>query len=620
MIVTLAGHVDHGKTSLVRALTGVDTDSLIEEKRRGLTIDLGFAYLKTPQQLLGFVDVPGHHRFIHNMVAGVASGQHALLVIAADDGPMPQSREHLQILDLLGVRSGTIALTKCDRVSKAQIDAARAGIAQLVKGSFLQSANIIETSITSGAGIAELQAELLQFDLARSSTEVKQSFRLAIDRAFAVTGAGVVVTGTVHAGRVATDDTLSLFPSGDTVRVKSVRAQDTSVTSARAGDRCALNISGVAMDQVTRGQWLCGDPDRGVSQFAVELRVLADFPRALRHWLPVHLYHATSHTTAHIAVLSEGRIEPGTSTLVELITAQPLAVHPGDRLILRDQGLDRTLGGGRVISRQRPEGRRRDPERLQRLAADNAQDAATAFASHLALGTVNLSGFKDNWGCSDSELAALVNAQQARVIEGHAIAGSLWQRWRESVRKEIVRLHTADPSLQGTKQSALDGSTPDRFLGAVLAELVSAGELVVTSGRYAPADHQVALSAEESRLLSALLPHLDQPQPPSLGDLSKQVRIPIAALSRGLVPLVSKKLLVRISDNRFYAPGQIMALAETARELGARGPFSARDFRDAAGIGRNVAIELLEYFDRRAYTRRQGDLRNIVGEPNRVLG
>lgn len=620
MIVTLAGHVDHGKTSLVRALTGVDTDSLNEEKRRGLTIDLGFAYLKTPQQLLGFVDVPGHHRFIHNMVAGVASGQHALLVIAADDGPMPQSREHLQILDLLGVRSGTIALTKCDRVSEAQIDAARAGIAQLVRGSFLESAHIIETSITSGAGIEALQAELLQIDLARSSADAQQPFRLAIDRAFAVTGAGVVVTGTVHAGRVTADDTLTLFPAGQTVRVKSVRAQDTSVSSAQAGDRCALNISGVSIDQVSRGQWLCGNPDSGVSQFAVELNVLEDFPRALRHWLPVHVYHATSHSTAHIAVLSDGRIEPGTRTLVELITAEPLAVHPGDRLILRDQGLDRTLGGGTVISRQRPEGRRRDPERLQKLAADNAQDAATAFANHLKLGPVNLAGFKDNWGCSDTELAELVNAKEARIIVGHAIAGSLWQQWQESVRDEITRLHTADPSLQGAKQSELHSSTPERFIGAVLAELVNAGKLVVNSGRYAPAQHQVTLSAEESRLLAALLPHLDQLQPPSLGDLSKQLRMPIATLSRGLIPLVSKKLLVRISDNRFYAPGQVASLAKTADELGARGPFSAREFRDAAGIGRNVAIELLEYFDRRAFTRRQGDLRNVVGDINRVLG
>ena len=620
MIVTLAGHVDHGKTSLVRALTGVDTDSLAEEKRRGLTIDLGFAYFESGEQTLGFVDVPGHHRFIHNMVAGVAADQHALLVIAADDGPMPQSREHLQILDLIGVRSGTIALTKCDRVNDSQVQAAKAGIKALVESSFLRDAEIIETSTTTGAGIEALKSALLAADRQRTAVESTGVFRLPIDRAFAVTGAGVVVTGTVHDGSVSVDQSLTLFPSGRTVRVKSVHAQNRAVDRARAGDRCALNLAGVAIDEIERGDWVCAEPDSGRREFAIELDVLADFPRAVRHWLPVHVYHATSHSTGKIALLQEGRIQAGSKALVELETDEPLAVRPGDRLILRDQGLDRTLGGATVISRQRPSGRRRDPRRLQRLAADAVDDAQQAFANHLQMGTVDLAAFKDNWGMTDPELVGLIDRHSAVVIQDRAVAAATWQGWCAAVSAEIATLHRTDASLQGAKQSELKAAVPADWLSAVLADLTARGELSVNAGRFSPVGHLVVLSPAESQLLDRVLPQLDQPQPPSLGDMSKTLRIPIATLSKGLMPLVSKKLLVRISDNRYYTPQQITTLAGTARALGDKGAFTARDYRDAAGIGRNVAIELLEYFDRRGFTKRQGDTRTIVGGQERVLG
>ena len=297
MIVTLAGHVDHGKTSIVRALTGVDTDRLAEEKRRGLTIDLGFAYTDIGGRRIGFVDVPGHHRFVHNMVAGVATRQHALLVIAADDGVMPQSREHLQILRLLGLSAGVVALNKIDRVGTERIAEVHQQIRALVAGSFLDDADIIALSCETGTGIDKLRHHLEGAALAANESADGRPFRLAIDRAFTVRGSGVVVTGTVVSGTAAVDDRVVLASTGTAVRIRGLHVQDEASSSATAGDRAAVNLAGVGVDEVGRGDWLQAPEIREpIKRFAMRLDVLDDFPRALKHNAPVHVYHATSHS------------------------------------------------------------------------------------------------------------------------------------------------------------------------------------------------------------------------------------------------------------------------------------------------------------------------------------
>ena len=281
MIVTLAGHVDHGKTSLIKALTGVDTDVLAEERRRGLTIDLGFAYQRRPGgDVLGFVDVPGHHRFIHNMVAGVAAMQYALLVVDAGDGPMPQTREHLQILSLSGLSQGLVALTKCDRVPAERVAAAEAEVRSCLRGTFLEDGRILRTSAVTGAGLAELRQALWSAAgrLAANAAAGQGQFRLAVDRAFNVQGAGLVVTGTVHAGQVAKDAALHVFPSGERVRVRSLRVQDGPAQSAVAGDRAALNLAGVGLDRMGRGRWLTQMPMPERRNFIIDLQVHKDCP------------------------------------------------------------------------------------------------------------------------------------------------------------------------------------------------------------------------------------------------------------------------------------------------------------------------------------------------------
>ena len=613
MIVTLAGHVDHGKTSLVQALTGVNTDRLEEEKRRGLTIDLGFAYLRDAANTLGFVDVPGHHRFIHNMVAGISAQQHALLVIAADDGPMPQSREHLQILNLLGIEQGFIALTKCDRVTSERRQEAREEIDQLLQDSCLEGADVFDTSVETGEGIEDLKDRLLQAASQHSAPAAKGELRLPIDRAFTIAGAGVVVTGTIHSGSVSPDQVLTLFPSMTSVRVKSVRAQDRDTVLANVGDRCALNLSGVDIGEVARGQWLTSDPSSTSREFSIRLSVLADFPRPLRHWLPVHIYHATSHTTGRVALLSESRLAPGTEELVELVTDDALLLRRGDRLVLRDQGLDRTLGGGMVVSTRPADGRRRGNQRLKRLSADDLAEPNQSLSSHLELGAVSILDFKQNWGLSETELDSLLAEQSCERVDDHAVQQNTWLEWQTALLEEINRRHQADASLQGLKQSELATRPGRQFLTSLLNHLVASGKLMTRAGRFLPVAHQVALSDSEAQLLNQVQPLLDQSQPPSLGDMAKNFRLGVGDLAKRLHPLVSKKSLVRISETRYYLPAQLHTLSELAGRLDREGPFTVRQFRDAANIGRNVAIEVLEHFDRIGFTRRDNDTRRVIG-------
>lgn len=618
MIITLAGHVDHGKTSLVQALTGVNTDRLTEEKRRGLTIDLGFAYLGSGKERLGFVDVPGHHRFIHNMVAGVSADQHALLVIAADDGPMPQSLEHLQILELIGIREGTVALTKCDRVTDEQRADARARTEALLANSCLADAEIIETSVTSGEGLEALRSRLTGAAVHKTARTDAGAFRMPIDRAFTISGAGVVVTGTVHDGRVQADDSLVLFPEGREVRVKSIRAQDEAAVDATVGERAALNLAGVEQSDVRRGQWLTSATDEASAEFSLSLNVLDDYPRSIRHWLPVHVYFATSHTTGHVALLSAERVAPGEEALVELVTAEKLLLRRGDRIVLRDQGLDRTLGGGRVVSVQPAGGRRRADDRLARLSADRASDPSVSLAAHLDVGAVDLAAFRRNWGLDEAATSALLAAADCREVEGHAVRGETWKAWKAALQQDIERRHREDTALQGLKLSELPVEPPPRFHPALLTELVTEGALVAKAGRFQPTAHEAALSPGEQQWWDRVGPLLDQPQPPSLGDMAKQFRLGVGDLAKRLHPLVTKKLMVRISDTRYYLPEHLERLAMLAERLAEEAPFTVRQYRDAAEIGRNVAIEVLEHFDRVGFTRRDADVRRVIGERARI--
>ena len=373
MIVATAGHVDHGKTALVRALTGVDTDRLPEERKRGLTIDLGFAYRALDDDhVLGFVDVPGHERFVRNMLAGVGSIDLALVVVAADDGVMPQTREHTAILDLLGVTECIAVVSKVDKVDTARADEVAEEVEALLSATGMRGAEVRCVSAMSGAGIDALSGALRERALGIAARAANGRFRLCVDRAFMLRGAGLVVTGTVHAGVASTGERLVVTPSGYEARIRGIHAQDRPAGRARAGERCALNLAGrdIESGAIARGDWIV---DRALhapsDRIDARLRVLADEPRALRHWTPVHAHLAAAHSTARVAVLGSGSIAPGDSGRVQIVLDQPIHALAGDRIVIRDQSATRTMGGGAVIDPFSPKRGRARPARLAWLDA-----------------------------------------------------------------------------------------------------------------------------------------------------------------------------------------------------------------------------------------------------------
>ena len=465
MIIGTAGHIDHGKTSLVRALTGVDADRLKEEKARGITIDLGFAYMPAPDgTVVGFVDVPGHERLIRNMLAGATGIDFALLVVAADDGVMPQTREHLAILDLLGLRRGLVALTKTDLVDADGIAAARAGVANALLGTGLEDAAIVEVSSATGAGIDDLRARLVVAAETGAAPAADAPFRLAVDRSFTLQGAGTVVTGTVLAGSVAPGDHLVASPSGLAVRVRGLHAQNRAAERGRPGDRCALNLAGdgVARDAIARGAMIV-DPwlHAPTARIDAELRVLPGEPRPVAQWLPVHLHHGTAEVPARVVLLADRAIAPGERGLVQLVLDRPIAAAAGDRFVIRDTSAQRTIGGGSFLDLRAPTRRRRTPERLAQLAAHAAPDPAAALDALLTRAPyhLDLDAFARDRGLRAEALAAAagdvvtIATRAARIALTRATA----ERLERAILATLEAFHAENPDLAGIGMERLRG-------------------------------------------------------------------------------------------------------------------------------------------------------------------
>ena len=376
MIVGTAGHIDHGKTTLVRALTGVDTDRLKEEKARGISIELGYAYTPLPNgDVLGFIDVPGHEKLVHTMAAGASGIDFGLLVVAADDGVMPQTREHLAILSMLGVARGAVALTKIDRADAAQREAVRAEIAALAVDTFLKDAPVFGTNAAQAddPGVAALKEYLHAQAQSVARREAGGLFRLAVDRVFTLSGHGTVVTGTAHAGQARADDEaadLRLMPAGTRVRVRGIHAQNQASETGSAGQRCALNLAGIDKSAIVRGDWIadarCFLPSRHVD-VALTLLPSADAP--VRAWAPLHVHIGAARHVAHVVPISAESLPPGQSGWVQLVFDEPVCAMPGDRYIVRNAQATRTVGGGRVLDPNAPDRKRRAASRLAWLQA-----------------------------------------------------------------------------------------------------------------------------------------------------------------------------------------------------------------------------------------------------------
>ena len=631
MIVATAGHVDHGKTLLVRTLTGVDTDRLPEEKARGLSIELGYAFHDLGDgETTGFIDVPGHERFVRTMVAGVTGTDLVLFVVAADDGPMPQTAEHLAILDLLGVARGLVVLSKCDRVEQARVDEVGAAIRAMLAGTTLADCPILPVSAVTGQGMAELRAALLAEKARVRPRPATGNFRLAVDRSFVLKGTGRVVTGTVFSGRVVVGDSVWVAPTGGELRVRGLYTQNAAAGEAASGVRCALNVTGEGLrdGEIARGDWVVGESAHfGSRRLDVRLRLLASEAAPLRGRAPVHVHIGAAETTGRVVPLDAQELAPGATGLVQLQLDHPLHAVHGDRVILRDQSARRTLGGGTVINPLPEERRQRREERLRQARALVADDPAEALRALLeAAGDgVDFTRFAAARNLTPAEREALAEkVEMVRYGPASAVSAVAARRWAslaDALLAELARLHAVEPERLGLTRAELRAECEMpvalALFDAALEDLLARRAIVVEAGLYRLPDHQPVRNPADERMWQRLRPLLDvdDRRVPVVSDLVTALGTTPPLLEAFLLKFVKQGLLVRVSAKRYFMPAMIERQAALARTLAGAQPsgrFTAADFRDRSGLGRNAVIEILEYFDRIGLTRREGDARAVL--------
>ncbi len=635
MIIGTAGHIDHGKTSLVKALTGVDADRLKEEKARGMTLDLGYAYLPLGDGFtLGFVDVPGHEKLVHNMLAGATGIDFVLLVVAADDGPMPQTREHVHIVDLLGLDRGAVVLTKIDRVDTERLTAVRAEIAALLGTSSLAGAPVYPLSNQTGAGVASLKAHLEA--VARSLVRRRHEgrFRLAVDRAFHLAGAGLVVTGSVHAGTVHKEQQLVVSPLGTSVRVRSIHAQANAAERAHSGERCALNIVGdIAKDDLSRGDWLVdASLHYPTARFDAALRLLASEVRGLEHWTPVHCHLAAADVTGRVALLDCEHLAPGGVALVQITLDRPIGALIGDRFILRDQSAQRTLGGGKVLDPFPPLRGKRQAARLETLRIAVGGDAGAAWRAALerSPGGVDPVRFASAWTMSEAEQAALASEAAVRqcVYVGGRLAFSLahWQRLQDKALQSLAAAHRDAPALPGLQAEQLRCRTspalPRAVFGQLTASLIEERRLARTGPWHHLPEHHVSLTEKDRAAFERIVPLLVETPfaPPRVRDIARRLGEDEANVRGLLARATFQAEVILVAHDHYFTRDAVRDLAAiVVAECAAQGAIAAARFRDRIGTGRKLAIQILEYLDRIGLTRRVKDAHQLRREASLEL-
>ncbi|MBL8478780.1 MAG: selenocysteine-specific translation elongation factor [Sterolibacteriaceae bacterium] len=630
MLIGTAGHIDHGKTTLVKALTGVDADRLPEEKARGITLDLGYAYTALADgSVLGFVDVPGHEKLIHNMLAGATGIDFVLLVIAADDGPMPQTREHLELLDLLGLTRGAVALNKIDVVTPQRLAEAQAEVAALLAGTGLAGSPVFPLSARGGEGVPALRAHLDAVAAGTARALAQGRFRLAIDRCFSLAGAGTVVTGTAHSGKVGAGDTVIVSPPGRSgqlrARVRSLHVQDRPAQQGQAGERCALALVGdFEKRDIERGMWVV-DPALAIPlrRFQGELRVPPG-QAALRHLQTVHVHLGAEDIMGRVALLDCAEAGAGEAALVEILLERETLALRGDRFVLRDAGAQRSVGGGRVLDIFPPTRHKRSAERLALLAAMRDNDplpTLSLLAARTGAG-VDLARFAAAWNLAAPEAEALwARAGLTLVRDGEGrlgFAGAAWSALERRLLDVLAREHERAPDLTGVERERLRRMTsanlPRAAFDALVGELLAAGGIAQTRAWLHLPGHVASVSAGDRDLFTVLKPLLDAApfNPPRVRDVFRA-----SGTAEDVVRQLFRRMarggeLYPVAHDHYFTAAAVANLAAIVRRLNAeRGMARAADLRDIiygdGGGGRKVAIQILEFFDRIGYTRRVRD-------------
>ncbi|RKP46432.1 selenocysteine-specific translation elongation factor [Trinickia fusca] len=618
MIVGTAGHIDHGKTTLVRALTGVDTDRLKEEKERGISIELGYAYVPLANgSVLGFIDVPGHEKLVHTMVAGACGIDFALLVVAADDGVMPQTREHMTIVGMLGIEHGAVALTKVDRVDEARRSEVMSEVRAWLAGTALATAPIFEVDATrdDDVGVLALNAHLHEQALAWQGRRDDGLFRLAIDRVFTLPGAGTIVTGTVFAGCVHIDDMLVLAPLGEPVRVRGIHAQHRAAAIGRAGERCALNLVGVEKERIARGDWIVDARLREAStRLDVELAIDADAGLRLRHWTPLHVHLGTLHRVAHAVLLGGG----DHASRVQLVFDEPVCALTGDRFIVRNAQANCTVGGGRVLDPFGPARKRGGLERRAWLDAlaqwvdTGCIDALVAKApSGLRCSVIERLTGRDIGTIGMAEDVLMVSVKGAGEGEAYVVHRECWRRMHLQVIAALETFHARTPDEQGPDIARLRRIAlplvDDALWRALVDAMTAAGEITRSGPWLHLLGHTVSLDVDEQCLAERLLPLLRESgyEPRWVRELGATVDVPEERVRVTLRKLARQGEVYQVVHDLFYHREAVRTvaqlIAQTMRD--GDGQLTAATFRDVTNLGRKRAIQVLEFFDRVAYTR-----------------
>lgn len=639
MIIGTAGHIDHGKSALVQALTQVNPDRLQEEQRRGITIDLGYAYKPLANgAILGFVDVPGHERFIHNMLAGATGIDYVMMAIAADDGPMPQTLEHLAIVDKLGLTHGVVALTKCDLVDAARIAQVSQQILALLTNTALAHAPVMPVSVVSGAGVAELDAHLANIAAENPQHSQKGHFRLAVDRCFTLSGIGTVVTGTVFSGQVNIADRLLVSPSGTEVRVRSIHAQNQVAESGHAGQRCALNLTapGLEKKDINRGDWIIAPAIHAPThRLDARLTLLAGETKPLVHWSPVHLHLGASDVLARVATLESEAIAAGQQQWVQLVLDTPIAALAGDRFIIRDPSATRTLGGGTIIDAFAAERGRRKPKRLKVLQALAQPDRLQSLKRllDLTIDGVDLAWFTRlfNLDARDAE-ALFTQSELLAVMVDKRNIGFSQTRWQALQQQALVALsehHLKQPDSPGLTLDALRNSIDKSMAKPVMALLVehllAQNQIVRVGTRLATPNHEVKLSAaEQSGWQQLYIILLESPlMPPTVPDILLRMQTNELQLTGLLNRLAAMGKIYKVRNQQYFLAETIAGLGSQVEQLAlAKAPqrFTMAQFREATKVARGVAIPLLELYDRIGLTVRYKNGRRLRRDWNSVFG
>jgi len=610
MIIGTAGHIDHGKTSLVRILTGMDTDRLAEEKRRGMSIDLGFAFIELPGgKKAGIVDVPGHENFIRNMVAGIHGIDIALMVIAADDGVMPQTREHLDIITLLGLTRGIIAVTKTDMVDASRLDAVCRETGDFFKDSCLKDAKVIPVSSVTGFGIEELKKELGICAEACAQKNAEGPFRMPVDRSFAVKGFGTVVTGTVMAGHISTGDTVRLFPGGRDLRVRTLEAYGEERNEISAGDRCALNLAGIEKQALRRGDMLTGtDFMRDTMIFYAKIRQAAFSKKILKAGEKVHLHTGTADCIA--------AYYPAGDPYASFRLTSPLQLVRGDRFVVRDYSAKKTICGGTVLNPFPPRLKGRDKAACIKLWDRGDMAALAEDILQRRSGPARISEVAENLGKPPEKLIPLLEgSDRFRIIEGELFLEERLKSAERDICSLLEAFHKSNPSDPGmepeTMRQQLKYTLPPALFGEIMASLVKGAKIEQSGGLLCLRGHGVRLSPQEQRLRDEIMAELNEK-----GYQTSSVML-IAGRDRRkadvLNAMAREGLVVQLSRESFLPA----ALLEEAKKLllehfSRKETITVIEYKDILGVGRKGPILILEYFDKTHLTLRRGDGRILM--------